>query len=254
MLDRNDFADRYEARTPISIHEFLYPIAQAYDSVALRADVELGGSDQLFNLLIGRPYQQHAGQEPQICMTVPLLEGIDGKKKMSKSTGNHIALTDPPNDQFGKVMRVPDESLGRYARLAAGWSQAEVDRVLAGIAGGTRQPMDEKKRIAETVVALYHGAAAARAAREFFERTIQRGELPDEMPERRADGARTVVDVLVATGLAESKRAAGRLVAEGAVKVDGGVVTDPRTAWTATVPAVLQVGTRKFVRIVPEKA
>jgi tyrosyl-tRNA synthetase len=253
MLDRNDFADRYAARTPISMHEFLYPVAQAYDSVALRADVELGGSDQLFNLLMGRPYQQHAGQEAQICMTVPLLEGVDGKKKMSKSTGNHIALTDPPNEQFGKVMRIPDESIGRYGRLAAGWSQAEVDRILAAIAGGSLPPMDEKKRIAEAVVTLYHGAAAARAARDFFERTIQRGELPEEMPERTAGGARTLVDVLVATGLAESKRAAGRLISEGAVKIDGSAVTDPRAAWTAVAPAVLQVGARKFVRVVPEK-
>ena len=253
MLDRNDFADRYAAGTPISMHEFLYPVAQAYDSVALEADVELGGSDQLFNLLMGRPYQVHAGQAAQVCMTVPLLEGLDGKKKMSKSTGNHIALTDPPNDQFGKVMRIPDEALARYARLAAAWSQAEVERMLVGVASGSLAPMDEKKRVAEAVVTAYHGADAARNARAFFERTIQRGEIPDEMPEHRFDGSATLVDLLVASGLAESKRAAGRLVTEGAVKVDGAVASDPRAAWTAAGPAVLQVGARKFVRIVPEK-
>jgi tyrosyl-tRNA synthetase len=249
MLDRNDFAGRYRDGTPISLHEFLYPVAQAYDSIALQADVELGGSDQLFNLLMGRPYQQHAGQEPQICLTVPLLEGVDGKKKMSKSTGNHIALTDSANEQFGKVMRIPDEALARYARLAANWSQAETDRIVAGIAAGTLAPMDEKKRIAAAVVTLYHGADAARAAREHFERTIQRGELPEDIPEQHLAGARSVVDVMLAVGFAESKRAASRLLAEGAVKIDGAAVTDPRAAWPASDAAVLQVGARKFVRV-----
>ena len=253
MLDRNDFAQRYAAGTPISMHEFLYPVAQAYDSIALEADVELGGSDQLFNLLMGRPYQLHAGQAAQICLTVPLLEGVDGKHKMSKSTGNHIALTDAPNDQFGKVMRIPDEALPRYARLAAGRSQAEVDWLVGGLAAGTLSPMDEKKRIAETVVALYHGAEAARAARHHFERTIQRGELPAEIPERRFEGVRTLVDVTVAAGFAESKRAAQRLIAEGAVKIDGSVVTDPKAVWETRRSAVLQVGSRKFVRILAEK-
>jgi tyrosyl-tRNA synthetase len=251
MLERNDFAQRYAAGTPISMHEFLYPVAQAYDSVALEADVELGGSDQLFNLLMGRPYQVHAGQIAQICMTVPLLEGIDGKKKMSKSTGNHIALTDAPNDQFGKLMRIPDEALPRYARLAAGWSQAATDALSAGLAAGTVVAMDEKKRIAQAVVAMYHGADAARGARDYFERTIQRGELPTEMPERRFEGVRTLVDMVVAAGFAESKRAAQRLIAEGAVKIDGSAVTDPKASWDADAPAVLQVGSRKFIRVLP---
>jgi tyrosyl-tRNA synthetase len=253
MLDRNDFAQRYAAGTPISMHEFLYPVAQAYDSVALEADVELGGSDQLFNLLMGRPYQLHAGQPAQICMTVPLLEGVDGKAKMSKSAGNHIALTDAPNDQYGKVMRIPDEALPRYSRLAAGWSQSETDRLSAALAAGTGNPMDEKKRIAETVVTLYHGADAARAARHHFERTIQRGEMPAEIPERRFEGAHTLVDVTVAAGFAESKRAAQRLIAEGAVKIDGSVVTDPKSLWDTSHSAVLQVGSRKFVRVLSEK-
>jgi tyrosyl-tRNA synthetase len=253
MLDRNDFADRYASGTPISLHEFLYPVAQAYDSVALHADVELGGSDQLFNLLMGRPYQVHAGQEAQICMTVPLLEGLDGKKKMSKSLGNHIGLTDPPNDMFGKTMRIPDEALPRYARLAAAWPQSEADRIAAGLAAGTVNPMDEKKRIAEAVVVLYHGADAGRAARGYFERTIQRGELPAEIPEHRLEGARSLVDVLVAVGFAESKRAAQRFLGEGAVKVDGAVVSDPKAVWSGGEPAVVQVGARKFVRILPPK-
>jgi tyrosyl-tRNA synthetase len=251
MLDRNDFAARYEAGTPISLHEFLYPVAQAYDSVALRADVELGGSDQLFNLLMGRPYQQHAGQEAQICLTVPLLEGLDGAKKMSKSIGNHIALTDPANEQFGKVMRIGDELLGRYARLAAGWSAEESARIAAGVASGALAPMEEKKRIAEAVVARYHGADAARGARDYFERTIQRGEVPADLREVALDGARTVAEALVTAALAESRRAAARLIAEGAVRIDGAVVSDPRAPWPTAAPAVLQVGTRKFVRVIP---
>jgi tyrosyl-tRNA synthetase len=253
MLERNDFAQRYDAGTPISMHEFLYPVAQAYDSVALEADVELGGSDQLFNLLMGRPYQVHAGQVAQICMTVPLLEGVDGKKKMSKSSGNHIALTDAPSDQFGKLMRIPDEVLPRYARLGAGWSQAETERLAAALAAGAAVAMDEKKRIAEAVVTLYHGADAARGARDYFERTIQRGELPREMPERRFEGVRSLVEVVVAAGFAESKRAAQRLIAEGAVKIDGSAVTDPKASWDVTRPAVVQVGSRKFVRVLPEE-
>jgi tyrosyl-tRNA synthetase len=251
MLERNDFKQRYESGTPIALHEFVYPVAVAYDSVAMNVDVELGGSDQLFNLLISRPYQVHAGQEPEICITVPLLVGIDGVKKMSKSTGNHIALTDPPNDMFGKTMRVPDEVLPEYARLAVWWPAAEVERLRDGLEAQTVSPMDEKKRIAEDLVALYHGRDAAKAAREWFERTIQRGEIPAEMPELRLDGREKLADLVVAAGFAESKRAAQRLIAEGGVKVDGTPVTDPGARWKAAGPAVLQVGSRKFVRVLP---
>jgi tyrosyl-tRNA synthetase len=251
MLERNDFKQRYESGTPIALHEFVYPVAVAYDSVALNVDVELGGSDQLFNLLISRPYQLDAGQEPEICITVPLLEGLDGQKKMSKSLGNHIGLTDPPNDMFGKVMSIPDTLLPRYARLAAWWPAERVEALRETLERGTGSPMDEKKRIAEDVTALYHGPDAARAARAWFERTIQRGEIPDEMPELRLGAMSKLTDVLVAAGFAESKRAATRLIAEGAVRVDGAVVTDPAARWTAAAPAVLQVGSRKFVRVVP---
>jgi tyrosyl-tRNA synthetase len=251
MLERNDFAKRYESGTPIALHEFLYPVAQAYDSVALHADVELGGSDQLFNLLLGRPYQEHAGQEQQICVTVPLLVGLDGEKKMSKSTGNHIALTDAPNDMFGKTMRIGDDLIPQYALLAAGRPSLEVRALSEALVAGKASPMDEKKRIAADLVALYHGADAARAARDWFERTIQRGEIPAEMRELPREGREKVVDLLVAAGFAESKRAAQRLLAEGGVKIDGVPLTDPAARWAATVPAVLQVGSRKFVRVIP---
>ena len=251
MLERNDFRLRYESGTPIALHEFVYPVAVAYDSVAMNIDVEVGGSDQLFNLLISRPYQVAAGQLPEICLTVPLLEGIDGEKKMSKSLGNHIGLTDAPNDMFGKTMRIPDVLLPRYARLAAAWPAADVAHLEAALASGTASPMDEKKRIAEALVALYHGAQAARAARDWFERTIQRGEIPAEMPELPLEGRDKIADLLVAAKFADSKRAALRLIAEGGVRVDGAVVTDAGARWPASGPGVLQVGSRKFVRIIP---
>ena len=251
MLERNDFKQRYESGSPIALHEFVYPVAVAYDSVAMNVDVELGGSDQLFNLLISRPYQVHAGQLPEICITVPLLVGLDGVKKMSKSIGNHIGLTDPPNEMFGKTMSIPDAVLPQYARLGAWWSAERVRALEAGLGDESVSPMDEKKRIAGDIVALYHGPDAARAARDWFERTIQRGEIPAEMPELRLDGRSKLVELIVAAGFAESKRAAQRLIGEGAVKVDGVPVTDPGARWTATGPAVLQVGSRKFARIIP---
>ncbi|HZO92285.1 MAG TPA: tyrosine--tRNA ligase [Candidatus Baltobacteraceae bacterium] len=251
MLERNDFKQRYETGTPIALHEFVYPVAVAYDSVALHVDVELGGSDQLFNLLISRPYQTHAGQLPEICITVPLLVGLDGRKKMSKSLGNHIGLTDPPNEMFGKTMSIPDDAMPEYARLAAWWPADRVRRLEDALDAGTASPMDEKKRIAEDLTALYHGRDAAKAAREWFERTIQRREIPADVPELPLGGREKLVDVLLAAGFAESKRAAHRLIAEGAVRIDGGPVSDPNARWTAGGPAVLQVGSRKFVRVVP---
>jgi tyrosyl-tRNA synthetase len=251
MLERNDFHLRYQSGVPIALHEFIYPVAVAYDSIAMNVDVEVGGSDQLFNLLISRPYQIHAGQKPEICITVPLLEGIDGEKKMSKSLGNHIGLTDVPNDMFGKTMRIPDALIPRYARLAAWWPADEVAALEGDLAAGRRAAMDEKKRIAHDITALYHGAEDARAAQDWFERTIQRGEIPAEMGTLPLDGRSKLVDLIVAAGFADSKRAATRLIAEGAVRIDGTPVTDPGARWTATVPAVLQVGSRKFVRITP---
>ena len=242
---------RYAAGTPISLHEFLYPVAQAYDSVAMSADVELGGSDQLFNLLMGRHYQEHAGQAPQICMTTPLLEGLDGKVKMSKSVGNHVAIAEPPADQFGKLMRMPDEMVARYARLGAGWSDAACEELTREVAEGRTPPMDAKKRVAEAIVALYHGSAAAKAARENFERTVQRRELPDEMTEITLRDAHRLTDVLLQAGFAQSRREAERLVRGGGVRLDGVPADDPAMAWTATGAVVLSVGARRFARVVP---
>ncbi|HKE36224.1 MAG TPA: tyrosine--tRNA ligase [Candidatus Baltobacteraceae bacterium] len=254
MLERNDFNNRYSQGSPIALHEFLYPVAQAYDSIAIEADVELGGSDQLFNLLLGRHYQREHGQPPQICATVPLLVGLDGEKKMSKSLGNYVGITEPANDQFGKLMKIADELIPTYARLAAFRSQAECDRLASGLVSGDVNPMEAKKDVALAVVARYHGAEAAAAARENFERTVQRKELPTgDLPELTAGEAARVVELLVKAGFADSRRAAERLISGNGVKVDGIVVNDPKAVWTASEPAVLSVGSRKFVRIRPEK-
>lgn len=254
MLEREDFRTRYGAGTPISLHEFLYPVAQAYDSIALHADIELGGNDQLFNLLMGRHYQRHAGQREQICMTLPLLEGLDGVEKMSKSKGNYVGLTESPAQQFGKLMRITDEMIPRYARLAAFFSQAEAGKLIEGLNGGRLHPMDEKKRVAEEIVARYHGRDAAKAARDYFERTVQRKELPvDNIPEMRLGEAKKVSQVIVAAGFAQSRRAAERLISGNGVKVDGILVGDPNAQWTAAGPATLSVGSRKFVRVLPNE-
>ncbi len=247
MIDRNDFHNRYSAGTPISLHEFLYPIAQAYDSMAVNADMELGGTDQLFNFLLARQFQREHGQLPQIAATVPLLVGLDGEKKMSKSLGNYVGITEDAQTQFGKLMSMPDELMPMYGRLAAFWSASQVDE-LRNVAA----PIDAKKKLAEAIVAQYHGRDAAAAAREYFERTVQRKEIPQgDLPEVTLGDAKRVADVIVRAGFAESKRAAERLISGNGVKVDGIVVDDPRATWPASGPAVLSVGSRRFVRIVP---
>ena len=249
MLERNDFRQRYEGGESISLHEFLYPIAMAYDSVMVKADVELGGVDQLFNLLMGRHYQREHGQTAQICAMVPLLVGLDGHKKMSKSLGNYVGVTEDAQTQFGKLMSIGDESMPVYARYAAFRSKAACEALAAALASGAN-PMDEKKRIAQDVVARYHGIEAARGAREYFERTVQRKEIPTEqIADLGRGGCGKVSELLVRAGFAESKRAAERLISGNGVKVDGIVVSDPKAPWTATGPAVLSVGSRKFVRI-----
>jgi tyrosyl-tRNA synthetase len=252
MLERNDFSERYESGVPISLHEFLYPVAQAYDSVAIEADVELGGTDQLFNLLLGRQYQREFGQLPQICATVPLLVGLDGEKKMSKSLGNYVGVTEAPREQFGKLMKLPDELMPDYARLAAFRPRAEAERLAANLAAGRANPMDEKKRLAQEIVARYHGDAAAAGARKYFERTVQRRELPqDDIAEMPLGECKRVAEVLVKAGFAESRRAAERLIQGSAVKIDGEPVRDTGTLWTAAQPAVLSVGSRRFIRVLP---
>jgi tyrosyl-tRNA synthetase len=250
MLERNDFRERYDAGVAISLHEFLYPVAQAYDSVAIEADVELGGTDQLFNLLLGRQYQREFGQLPQICATVPLLVGLDGQKKMSKSFGNYVGVAEPASEQFGKLMKISDELLPVYARLAAFRSRADSERLAAELAAGRANPMEEKKRLAQEIVARYHGASEAAAAREYFERTVQRREIPvDPVDAIELGECKRLSDVLVKAGFAQSRRAAERLISGNAVKVDGELVRDANAVWNAPAGAVLSVGSRRFVRV-----
>lgn len=251
MLERNDFAQRYASGAPISLHEFLYPVAQAYDSIAIEADIELGGSDQLFNLLMGRHYQREYGQVPQICGTVPLLVGLDGVKKMSKSLGNYVGIAEPAQEQFGKLMSISDDLIATYARYAAFRPKDEVEALQAAIAAGRADPMAEKKRLAEEIVARYHGAEGARAAREYFERTIQRKEIPESLPEIDLGASARVAEVIVRANFAASRREAERLISGGGVKIDGAVVADPKAPWPAQGPAVLSVGPRRFVRVLP---
>jgi tyrosyl-tRNA synthetase len=254
MLERNDFHDRYVSGEPISLHELLYPVAQAYDSVAIEAEVELGAIDQLFNLLLGRHYQREIGQLPQICAMTPLLVGLDGVMKMSKSLGNYVGISEPAQTQFGKLMSMPDELIPTYARYAAFWPQASVDALLSDLAARRVAAMAEKKRLAEEIVARYHGADAARAAAEYFERTVQRKEIPtDGLAELPVGDASRVAELIVKAGFAESRRAAERLITGNGVKIDGTVVSDPKAPWTATQPVVLSVGARKFVRILPNE-
>src|SRR6202790_3156874 len=253
MLARSDFSERYRDRVPIGLHEFLYPVAVAYDSVVMKSDVELGGSEQLFNLLIGRDYQEYFNQPKQICMTTPILVGTDGVVRMGKSRGNYVGLTESAHEQFGKLMSIPDGAIPEFARLAAFRSREEVEKLTSGLRDGSLHPMSAKKDLAEAIVARYHGAEAARAARERFEHTVQRGELPEEMPTIEAAAWRTVAEALLAAGFSASGREAERLIVGGGVKIDGAPVGDPRQPWTASGPVVLSVGTRRFVRILPRK-
>jgi tyrosyl-tRNA synthetase len=229
LLERDDFAKRIAAQQPIGVHELFYPLMQGYDSVAIRADIELGGTDQKFNLLVGRALQEAHGQDPQIIMTVPLLPGLDGVQRMSKSLGNYIGVAEPPGEMFGKVMSLPDTSMALYWKLTAGASDDEVEAMRREIEGGAN-PMTVKKRLASRLVAIYHDLAAAEAAQRNFEAQFSRREIPEDLEEfRRPDLAAIqgnrehpgVVDFLVAGGLAATKSAARRLVAQGAISIDG---------------------------------
>ena len=253
LLQRDDFAKRFEGGGAIGVHEFLYPLSQAYDSVAVQADVELGGTEQLFNLMMGRRLQEELGQAPQICMTMPILEGTDGVARMGKSLNNFIALQESPEQMFGQVMSLPDAVLPRYWRLASGAPEEKYEQVERDLVAGTLAARDAKRELAEFIVALYHGAPAATAAREHFEKTVVRKELPDRVPDfalpMDAEAA-SVTKVLVLVGFAPSNREAQRLVAAGAVRIDGRRVEDARYVPSAWHGCVLQKGNHQFVRIV----
>jgi len=247
MMERDDFSKRFKAGTPISVHEFLYPLMQGYDSVALRSDLELGGTDQKFNLLVGRALQAEYGQEPQCIMTMPLLEGLDGVEKMSKSKGNYIAISDSPNDMFAKLMSISDELMWKYFDLLSTRPESEIASLRADTAAG-RNPRDAKVELAKEITARFHGAGAAEAgAADFALRA--RGGIPEEIPELSLDGAPIGIGALLKqAGLAPSTSEAMRLLEGGGVRIDGAVISDR----ALKVPAgtfVVQVGKRKFARV-----
>ncbi len=251
MLERDDFNKRYSAGQPISIHEFLYPIVQGYDSVALKADVELGGTDQKFNLLVGRQLQQDYGQEPQVVMTTPLLEGLDGIQKMSKSLGNYVGITDPPGEMFGKLMSISDELMWRYFEVLS-------FRTLDDIAGLKRRvdegmnPRDVKFELGLEIVARFHDQASAEAARQEFIDRFRGGAMPADIPEvsLSANGsAMGIAHLLKAAGLVSSTSEAFRMIKQGAVRIDGERIEDRSLEFGAGWSGIVQVGKRKFARV-----
>jgi tyrosyl-tRNA synthetase len=251
MLERDDFSKRYKAGVPISIHEFLYPLAQGYDSVAMRADVELGGTDQKFNLLVGRTLQEAYGQEPQVVITMPLLEGTDGVNKMSKSLGNYIGITEDADSMFGKLMSISDELMWRYFELLSFRPLAEIAALRREASGG-RNPRDIKFELARELVARFHDAAAAERAQRNFTARVSEKAVPDDLPVRviHVDGAGLrVANLLKEAGLAASTSEANRKIEEGAVRIDGARVTDRTLTLGAGAEHVFQVGSRRFARL-----
>jgi tyrosyl-tRNA synthetase len=255
VMERDDFATRFRSGTPIFMHELLYPLCQAMDSVRLEADVELGGTDQKFNNLMGRDLQREFGQEPQVVLLTPLLVGLDGVEKMSKSLGNAIGITDPPGEMYGKTMSLPDSLIAHYLEFATDMPMEEVRAAVRGLAEGSLHPRDAKARLAREIVAMWHGPAAAADAERAFERQFKAGELPEEIPDaqiRRADLAGRklkVVDLLVRAGLAPSKTEARRLITQGGVTLDGERITQPEAEVTVADGLVLRVGRRRYARI-----
>ena len=251
MLERDDFNKRYKGGQPISIHEFLYPIVQGYDSVALKADVELGGTDQKFNLLVGRQLQQDFGQESQIVITTPLLEGLDGVQKMSKSLGNYIGITDTPAEMFGKIMSTSDELMWRYFDVLSFRSLSDISNLRDQVADGLN-PRDAKFELALEIVARFHDAAAAGSAKEEFISRFQQGSMPDEMPELSLpgiDGGLGIAHLLKNAGLVSSTSEAFRMIKQGAVRIDGERVQDRSLQVNVGSNCVYQVGKRKFSRV-----
>jgi tyrosyl-tRNA synthetase len=254
MLERDDFRTRYESQQPIALHEFLYPLAQGYDSVALEADFELGGTDQLFNLLVGRHLMREHGMEPQVVMTLPLLEGLDGVEKMSKSLGNYVAVEDESTEMFGKLMSISDELMWKYWLLLTDRGEEEIEAERQRVVDGDKHPMECKKELAATIVTEFHSAEAAVEARQEFERVFSAGRLPKDIPEVEltTPGERMLLSrVLVEGGLASSNSEARRLIQQGGVKVEGEPSKDIKAEIDATGSEALliQVGKRRFAKI-----
>ena len=255
MLERDDFSKRYKSGRPISIVEFMYPLLQGYDSVAVQADVELGGTDQLFNLLVGRDLQRALGQRPQVALTMPLLVGLDGVQKMSQSLGNYVSIRDAPAEMFGKLMSVPDDLVAQYAALATGLDSSQADALARAAAGGGPEAGRAKREVARAAVALYHGADAAQGAEVAFDRQFKQRQAPEQVenaqiPTDAVDNETVYLPrVLVEVGLAKSGTEARRLIEGGGVKVNGEAVSSLQVALDDLDEALLQVGKRRFVRL-----
>jgi tyrosyl-tRNA synthetase len=252
MLERDDFKKRFESNRPISIHEFLYPLIQGYDSVALEADVELGGTDQLFNLLMGRDLQKSRDQEPQVVLTVPLLEGLDGVNKMSKSLGNYIGISESADDIFGKVLSISDELMFRYYELLSDLSMNEIEQLRQDMEAGKIHPKAVKVRLAKELVARFHDREAAEAAERNFDQVFKKHELPDEIPEKEIvteDESVWLPRLLVEAGLVKSTSDGRRMIKQNAVSVDGKKISDMNTDIPARGTVLLQVGKRRFGRM-----
>lgn len=252
MLERDDFGKRFANQLPISIHEFLYPLIQGYDSVALHADVELGGTDQKFNLLVGRELQRESGQIPQTVITMPLLEGLDGVNKMSKSLGNYIGINEPADEIFGKVMSISDELMFRYYELLSDLSLGEIEKLRSGIRDGSEHPMEVKKRLGRELVARYHGTSAAQQAEENFVKRFRDNQVPEEMPEFTIVAGGSVMllcKILAQTDLAKSNSEGRRAIQQGGVKVNGEKISNDELELSCSGEYILQVGKRRFARV-----
>jgi tyrosyl-tRNA synthetase len=253
ILEREEFTNRMKSQQPIAMHELLYPLVQGYDSVALEADVELGGTDQKFNLLVGRDLQREYGQESQIVLTMPLLEGLDGVQKMSKSLGNYIGINEAPNEQFGKVMSISDALMFRYYELLTDIPLAQLQALRADIEAGQRHPMDVKGDLAVRIIADYHGGAAAEAAREEFNRVFRKREVPEDIETKTVSldsGSLRLTKLLASVGLAASNTEGQRLIESGAVHINEARITDPKHEISARGEYLLKVGKRRFLKLV----
>lgn len=249
MLERDDFSKRFSANKPISIHEFLYPLVQGYDSVALRADVELGGTDQKFNLLVGRDLQRDYGQEPQIAITMPILEGLDGVQKMSKSLGNYVGITEDPFTMFSKIMSISDELMFRYYLLLSDKSEDDINRMKSDIENGKLHPMEAKKALAAEIVTRFHGANDAKEAREKFEKLFSKKEIPDDLPEYTLEKGLKLIDIIKNINFVSSNSEIRRLASQGAIYINGNRVEDIYKI-IEDEEFVLKVGKKKFAKIV----
>ena len=253
MLERDDFHKRYTSQQPIAIHEFLYPLIQGYDSVAMKADVELGGTDQKFNLLMGRELQREWGQTPQCVLTMPLLEGLDGVNKMSKSLGNYIGISESPDEIFGKVMSISDDLMIRYYELLSDMTVAEFEKLKSGMADGSVHPMAAKKALGRELVDRFHGAGQGQQAEDTFVKRFKENEVPDEMPQisyRAADCPLLLAKALTEAGLTKSNGEARRSIDQGGVKLNGEKVGNANLELSASGEYIVQIGKRRFVRIV----